>query len=55
MQRGVFRRYDIRSGYVGSTSSHVIAGYDINQPYPTADSKSSVHRAVRTRTWVTFY
>jgi hypothetical protein len=42
LQREFFGGTTLEASYVGSTSSHVNAGFDINQPYPTADSSIPV-------------
>jgi hypothetical protein len=40
VQREFFGGTTLEVAYAGSTSAHVIAGVDVNQPYPTADSNS---------------
>ena len=40
VQREFFGGTTMEVAYVGSTSSHVNAGVDVNQPFPTADSSS---------------
>ena len=40
VQRELFAGTTLEATYADSTSAHVIAGVDVNQPYPTADANS---------------